>query len=82
MHCSCIKLTAVGPASVRRVYELNNKVVLLIRELRELKDDVCKIKKEREDDKRNIEDMTKWIKQYGDARPQKRSIHDVMDGAE
>jgi hypothetical protein len=44
---------------VHRVYELNNKVILLIRELRELKDNVYKIKKEKEDNKRNIEDIIK-----------------------
>jgi len=83
MHCLCIvKLTAVAPASARRVCELNNKVALLTIEMSALKDGVYKIKKEMEDDKKKIEDMTKWIKQYEDERPRKRSINDVIDGAE
>ena len=47
-----------------------------------LKDEVYKIKKEREDNKKTIKDITKKIKQYEDKRPRKRSINDITDGAE
>jgi len=83
LHCSyIIKLTAISPPFARRVFELNDKVVLLISKMSALKDEVYKIKKEREDNKKTIKDITKKIKQYEDKRPRKRSINDITDGAE
>jgi hypothetical protein len=83
MHCSYIvKLTAVAPPFARRLNELSNEVVLLTSKTSALKDEVDKIKKEREGDKKTMEDMTKKIKQYEDERLRKRSINDVTDGAE